>query len=83
MKKKRLAKVLELINQYEIETQEELQQKLRETGFEVTQATISRDIKELRLVKELSAQGRYKYTASRKVEDMSGRVGSILLDCVV
>lgn len=45
MKKRRKAKILEIINNFEIETQEELQSKLRDAGFEVTQATISRDIR--------------------------------------
>ena len=62
MKKKRLAKIIELIKNLKIETQEELQAYLKESGFDVTQATISRDIKELRLVKELSDEGRYVYS---------------------
>ena len=62
MKKRRLAKIIELIGKYKIETQEELQAYLKENGFDVTQATISRDIKELRLVKELSEEGRYVYS---------------------
>ena len=65
MKKKRLEKILELINEYDIENQEVLMQYLAKEGFEVTQATISRDIKELGLVKEISKFGGYKY-ASRK-----------------
>ena len=64
MKAARHAMILELIDKYEIETQEELAQKLNESGFKVTQATVSRDIKELRLVKELSASGGYRYTNS-------------------
>ena len=51
--------VLELINKYEIETQEKLCQLLRESGYDVTQATISRDIKELQLVKAMSPSGSY------------------------
>ena len=62
MKKRRLAKILDIINSGNIETQEELQARLRDCGFEVTQATVSRDIKELRLVKELSESGKYVYT---------------------
>ena len=50
MKKRRQSKILEIISLYNVETQEELQQYLKESGFEITQATISRDIKELRLV---------------------------------
>lgn len=62
MKRRRLEKIIELIGEHKIETQEELQSYLKESGFDVTQATISRDIKELRLVKELSPEGRYIYT---------------------
>lgn len=62
MKKRRLSKILEIINSENIETQEDLQARLRDNGFEVTQATVSRDIKELRLVKELSQTGKYVYT---------------------
>ena len=63
MKRKRHALILELIQQYEITTQDELLAKLRENGFEVTQATVSRDIKELRLVKAMSPSGQYRYMA--------------------
>ena len=63
MKWKRHALILELIQQYEITTQDELLAKLRENGFEVTQATVSRDIKELRLVKAMSPSGQYRYMA--------------------
>lgn len=57
----RQRKILELIEKYEIETQEELAEYLKKTGIEITQATISRDIKELRLVKVLSSSGKYRY----------------------
>lgn len=63
MKYNRHAKILDIIENFEIETQDELADKLRETGMDVTQATISRDIKELRLVKVLTAGGRYRYSA--------------------
>ena len=52
MKKHRQEKLLELISRYEIETQDELIEKLKAEGFDVTQATASRDIKELRLIKQ-------------------------------
>lgn len=61
MKIARHAKLLELIEQQEIETQEELSLALKELGVDVTQATISRDIKDLRLVKVLGRTGKYKY----------------------
>ena len=64
MKKERQSKILQLIYAHPIETQEELQQKLIESGFDVTQATVSRDIKELRVVKMLDANGIYRYAVS-------------------
>ncbi len=64
MKSKRHGKILELVEQYHIDTQEELLRRLREAGFDVTQATVSRDMKELRLVKTLSPDGRYQYSAA-------------------
>ncbi|MEI3518448.1 MAG: hypothetical protein V8R14_03140 [Clostridia bacterium] len=61
MRISRQNKILELIEKYEIETQDKLVSMLRDFGYEVTQATISRDIKELQLVKTLSSTGKYKY----------------------
>jgi len=61
MKYNRHAKILELIENYDIVTQDELVEKLKSDGFEVTQATISRDIKELRLVKVMTPEGKAKY----------------------
>ena len=62
MKKSRHQKIKELIEQYEIETQEELADKLREAGYAVTQATVSRDIRELKLSKVPMGDGKQKYT---------------------
>ena len=62
MKKSRHQKIKELIEQYEIETQEELADKLREAGYAVTQATVSRDIRELKLSKVPTGDGKQKYT---------------------
>ncbi|MBE3551636.1 MAG: transcriptional regulator ArgR [Kyrpidia tusciae] len=61
MKNKRLTHIRELVAARSIETQEELVQALRESGFQVTQATVSRDIKELQLIKVPTADGRYVY----------------------
>lgn len=61
MKSKRQEEILRLINQHEIDTQEELSRRLKEAGFDVTQATISRDIRELRLSKINTHDGRQKY----------------------
>ena len=66
MKSKRQAKIMEIISKTNVETQEQLLSLLREAGFSGTQATISRDIKELRIVKELTAMGTYRYTAAAK-----------------
>ena len=78
MKKRRQAKILEIISKYETETQEDLQKYLHEAGFEVTQATISRDIKELRLVKAHSADGKYVYsTGKHPKEENFGRTAGI------
>ena len=64
MRYSRQNKILELISSNEIETQDKLASMLKEEGFDVTQATISRDIKELQLVKVLSNSGKYKYAVS-------------------
>lgn len=64
MKNLRREKILEIIESRPIETQEELIAALRANGFEVTQSTASRDIKQLGLVKVLSANGRYRYAAN-------------------
>ena len=61
MKTKRQTKMLELIKKHDIETQEELAAYLKEEGFEVTQATVSRDIRELKLSKIATGNGKQKY----------------------
>lgn len=71
MKFQRQSKILEIINKNEVETQEELMEKLIACGHPVTQATISRDIKELRLVKALSRTGKYMYAVSAEQSDMT------------
>ncbi len=63
MRNLRQNKILELISKSDVETQDQLQSMLREEGFDVTQATISRDIKELQLIKAMASGGRYKYVA--------------------
>lgn len=78
MKTRRHAKILELINEHSVDTQEELLRLLREDGFDVTQATVSRDIKELRLVKTQTGSGRYRYTAPKDgSRDISSRFFSL------
>ena len=85
MKPKRHAAILQLISDYVINTQEDLLQRLRVEGYEVTQATVSRDIKELRLVKTLSDDGKYRYTVGLPEDKsaFSGKFYSILHDAVV
>ena len=68
MKNARQTAILSIIEQNDIETQEELAGKLKEMGIVVTQATVSRDIKELRLLKVLSGTGGYKYATADKAE---------------
>ena len=63
MKYNRHAKILEIIENHDIVTQDELVERLKSQGMDVTQATISRDIKELRLVKVMTPEGKAKYTA--------------------
>ena len=65
MKKHRHNKIIELINSLPIETQEEMQAALLNVGFNVTQATVSRDIKQLGLIKAQDKNGRYRYVTSR------------------
>ena len=84
MKTRRHEKILELISAYDIDTQDELLKRLTEAGFDVTQATISRDIKELRLVKTLSSTGRYKYATGKPLShDISAKFYSLFADSVL
>ena len=69
MKNLRQDKIVSLITNYEIETQEELIGMLRKEGFAVTQATVSRDIRELKLTKVLTGRGSYRYTVPTKNEN--------------
>lgn len=64
MKVARHTKILELIDNYDIETQEELAKKLQEAGFTVTQATVSRDVREMRLTKIATSDGKQKYAVT-------------------
>ena len=84
MKSQRQAKIMEIISTTNVETQEQLLQALLSAGFASTQATISRDIKELRIVKELTSFGTYRYTtAAREVPTtFSGRLNTIFRECV-
>ena len=85
MKSKRQAKIMEIISTTNVETQEQLLKELQEAGFTSTQATISRDIKQLRLVKELAPSGSYRYVAADRQEGKSsaGRLRNIFKEGVV
>ena len=84
MKTQRQAKIMEIISTKDIETQDQLLQALQEAGFYSTQATISRDIKELRVVKELTSFGTYRYTTSSKegTHTFSARLNTIFRECI-
>lgn len=86
MKKGRQEKILELINKYEIETQDELMEFLGEEGYMVTQATVSRDIRDLDLVKVAMPGGSYKYVASgvsKKQRGHAGAMSNVIANTVV
>ncbi|RKW52987.1 MAG: arginine repressor, partial [Lachnospiraceae bacterium] len=83
MKTKRHSKIVELINSYDIETQEELAQKLEEGGFVVTQATVSRDIRDLKLSKVVTANGKQKYSLMPKQDGISEKYVRILGEAFV
>lgn len=81
MKTRRHSKIVELISKYDIETQEELADYLNKEGFHTTQATVSRDIRELKLSKIPNGKGKQKYTLLRKAEDeMTEKYVRILRD---
>lgn len=69
MKVNRHVKIVELVNKYDIETQEELADRLREEGFQITQATVSRDIRDLKLTKVPTDDGRQKYVVMKATEN--------------
>ena len=80
----RQSKILELISTNEIETQEELVSSLKDANFDVTQATISRDIKELGLIKILTDSKKYKYAVvSSSAQALSNKCLNILKECVI
>ena len=84
MKSQRQAKIMEIISNRNVETQEQLLEELMQAGFRCTQETISRDIKELRIVKELTSFGTYRYTAA--TDEISGtfssRLNTIFRQCI-
>ncbi len=85
MKSERQNRIRELIAKYEIETQDEMMNRLREEGFAVTQATVSRDLKEMKLTKTLTARGTYRYSASPAGNHMSNhtKLNNAMMDSVI
>ena len=84
MKGPRQAEIMRIVESMDIETQEQLLDELRSRGFSTTQATISRDIKQLHLVKELTGSGRYRYALSERKNAMNlaGRLRTIFKESV-
>ncbi len=84
MKSQRQAKIMEIISNRNVETQEQLLALLQQEGFRATQATISRDIKDLRIVKELTGLGTYRYTTANNevTSSFSARLNTIFRECV-
>ena len=84
MKSARQIEILNIIQSMDIETQEQLLEELKHRGFNTTQATISRDIKQLRLVKELSPNGSYRYASSERksTSNSAGRLRNIFKEGV-
>lgn len=80
MKVERHSKIVELIGKYEIETQEELAEYLNRAGYQVTQATVSRDIRELKLSKVQSENGKQHYVVLQNQDSFSDKYIRILRD---
>ena len=83
MKDKRHEKIIELINQYDIETQDELAEHLRNAGFQVTQATVSRDIRKLKLSKVPARDGKhiiFEKTETSKRTELPDKKGRFLMN---
>ncbi len=84
MKITRHAKILEIINSRDVETQEDLAEELKKSGMNVTQATVSRDIKELKLIKVLADDGNYKYATIVHTESfLSNKLINIFSQTVI
>lgn len=83
MKSQRHARILELVSKYEIETQEDMMSRLQSEGFKVTQATVSRDLKELKLTKTLTARGTYRYSVGNsRRHNGSGKLNNAMVDSI-
>jgi len=85
LKQKRQEKILEIISKNDVDTQSSLMELLKQSGFSATQATLSRDIRELRLIKVMTDTGLYKYDVPTqdKVSELSTKFRSIFSEAVV
>ena len=84
MKANRQKKILEIVARFHVETQDDLIDRLLVEGFSVTQATISRDIRELQLTKVLTGKGSYRYVAPKKEELVTGiKINDALVDSIL
>lgn len=84
VKSKRHIRILEIIREKNIDTQEELADELKKSGFDVTQATVSRDIKNLKLIKVQGDKGKYRYEApDNKIIDLSEKLTTVLTNLTV
>lgn len=83
MKTDRQKKILEIVTDYDIETQEELQKQLLQSGFDVTQATVSRDIREMGLTKVSNSRGAYRYAAQNSVSASTDKYRKIITEAVI
>ena len=80
----RQSKILSIISSRDIETQDELVSELRAAGFEITQATISRDIKELGLIKTLTSENKYKYVTKHSIDaKVPDKLMNVLREAVI
>jgi transcriptional regulator of arginine metabolism len=84
VKSQRHARILELVSKYEIETQEDMMTRLLSDGFKVTQATVSRDLKELKLTKTLTARGTYRYSVNTARQHTgSVKLNNAMVDSII
>ena len=84
MKSQRHTRILELISKYEIETQEDMMTRLQSEGFKVTQATVSRDLKELKLTKVPTARGTYRYSInSGRYHTGNVKLNNAMVDSII
>ena len=84
MKSQRQQRILELISKYEIETQDDMTNRLVAEGFKVTQATVSRDLKELKLTKVQTARGTYRYALSQARHGVGNvKINNAMADSII